>query len=209
MNKSMQHFAGNQLCAIDTETTGFDSTFHEICQFSVIPLDANIKPRTDVLPFDVIMKLDYPERAHPEAMRVNRRTVAELQLKGFDRLKVIDMFVDWVDKLGLPYKGNGDRKQIIPLGQNYSFDKSFMEAWMGHELYREIFHYHYRDTMHAAAFLNDRAAMHGETVPYSKINLSWLASKHNVEHDNAHNSLEDARITSEVYRKLLMSGLLG
>jgi DNA polymerase III epsilon subunit-like protein len=85
---------------------------------------------------------------------------------------------------------------------------AFIKAWMGDAQYRDLFHYHYRDTMHAAAYLNDRAAMHGEKVPFSKIKLVYLASQLNVECDRAHNSLEDARITGEVYRKLCMQGLL-
>lgn len=209
MAAHMKHFNGNQLCSIDTETTGFDCSFHEICQFSCIPLDSNIKPRKDVIPFDVIMKLDFPERADPEAMKINGRTVAELQIHGFDKLKVIDMFAEWKERLKLPYKAGGGQKQIIPLGQNFSFDMGFMKAWMSDDVYREHFHYHYRDTMHTAAYLNDRAAMHGEKVPFSKIKLTWLAHQLNVDHERAHNSLEDARITAEVYRKLLMAGLLG
>lgn len=205
---NMKHFNGNQLCAIDTETTGFDPSYHEICQFSVIPLDSNIKPRTDVIPFDVLMKLDFPERADPEAMKVNGRTIAELQLKGFDKLKVIDMFDDWKQRLKLPYKAGGGQKQIIPLGQNFSFDMGFIKAWMNDDVYRDHFHYHYRDTMHTAAYLNDQAAMHGEKVPFSKIRLIYLAYQLNVDHERAHDSLEDARITAEVYRKLLMRGLL-
>lgn len=208
-NPCMIHWNGNQLCAIDTETTGFDCSYHEMCQLAIIPLDSNIKPRTDVLPFHVHLKLDYPERADPDAMRINKTTAAWLQINGFERMKVIDMLEEWVEKLELGHTIGGRQKQIIPLGQNFSFDIGFMKAWLGDQQYRDTFHYHYRDTMHTAAFLNDRAGMHSEKVPFSKIKLTYLAAQLDVEHDSAHDALQDARITAEVYRKLLMGGLLG
>ena len=205
----MIHWNGNQLCSMDTETTGFDPSYHEMCQLAIIPLDSNIKPRTDVLPFHVHLKLDWPERADPDAMRINKTTVAWLQINGFERMKVIDMLEEWMEKLELGCTIGGRPKQIIPLGQNFSFDIGFMKAWLGDQQYRDMFHYHYRDTMHTAAFLNDRAGMHSEKVPFSKIKLTYLASQLDVEHEQAHDALEDARITAEVYRKLLMGGLLG
>lgn len=209
MGLSMQHLNGNQICAMDTETTGFDDQFHEICQFACIPLDSNLKPRTDVTPFSVHMRLEYPERADPEAMKVNKLTVSWLQINGFDKYKVIDMFDEWVDKLGLPYTNGGRRKQIIPLGQNFSFDRGFIKAWVGDQQYRDWFHYHYRDTMHVAAYLCDRAAMHGEKVPFNKISLGSLAANLNIEINKLHDALEDSRVTAEVYRRLLNEGLLG
>lgn len=206
---SMKHWNGHQMCAIDTETTGFDCTFHEMCQFSCIPLDANLKVRKDVIPFTIHLRLEHPERADAEAMKVNKLTVAWLQINGFDRFKAIDMFEEWKTKLKLQYTVGGKQKQIIPLGQNYHFDAGFIAAWCGDLQYREWFHYHYRDTMLAATYLNDRAGMHGEKVPFNKVRLQTLANNLNVEHEALHDSLEDAKVTLEVYRKLCMSGLLG
>ena len=62
MSKSrvMKHWNGHQLCAIDTETTGLEAGYHEIVEIAIIPLDSEIKPRTDVLPFNIFIKPDFP-----------------------------------------------------------------------------------------------------------------------------------------------------
>ena len=72
MANSMQHWNGNQVCAIDTETTGLDPLYDEILQLAIIPLDSNFEVRKDVMPLEIFMKPEYPERIKPEAMQVNR-----------------------------------------------------------------------------------------------------------------------------------------
>ena len=207
MANSMYHWNGSQICAIDTETTGLNPHFHEIIQLCILPLDSNLYPRQDVLPFYVEIIPENPERIDPEAMKVNKLNLEKLLRNGFDQEKVKDLLEQWIEKLGLPYTKYGNRKKIIPLGQNYAFDKAFIINWLGAELYNEFFHYHHRDTMCAAAYLNDKAAMHAEKVPFSKLKLTWLAYKLNIEYNNKHDALDDCRVTAEVYRKLLKRGL--
>lgn len=206
----MEHWNGSQMCVIDTETTGLDPYWHEIIQICILPLDSNIKPRKDVLPFYIEIRPDFPERIDPEAMTVNKLDACKIATRGFDREKAKDMLRDWIDKLDLPFTKSGSyRKRIIPLGQNYAFDRAFILRWLGVHEYNEFFDYHYKDTMIAAHYLNDRAAMHGEAVPFAKVNLSWLANKLNVQNERAHDALSDCVTTAEVYRRLLMQGLLG
>ena len=203
----MQHWNGNQLCVIDTETTGLDSHHHEICQICILPLDSNIEPRKDILPFYINLIPWYPERADEEAMKKHKISLVDLMKKGFDKDKAIDMIIEWLDKLDLPYTPGGFRKQIVPLGQNYAFDLRFIQAWLGINMYNEYFNYHYKDTMIAAGYLNDRAAMHGEKVPYSKVNLKWLCNKHNVDNTGAHDALQDCIRTAKVYKEMIKVGL--
>ena len=205
----MQHLNGDQICSIDTETTGLDADYHEIIQLAILPLNADLKPRKDVMPFYINMIPEHPERYSPEAAKVSKLTLETVTRTGFDQIKAIDLFEDWVGKLGLPHTPSGIRKRIIPLGQNYSHDKAFIMKWLGVDLYNDIFHYHYRDTMIAAQYLNDRAAFHAEKVPYSKVSLAWLANQHHVELDRAHDALQDCRATAEVYRAMVCQGLLG
>ena len=208
MGTSMIHWNGHQLCAIDTETTGLDPNYNEIIQICILPLDSNIKPRRDVFPFYIEIVPDHPERASLEAMEINRLDFAKIAQRGIDREKAKDLLGDWINKLGLPETRYGNSKKILPLGQNYAFDRSFMMAWLGNEQYREYFHYSYRDTKIAAAFVNDKAAMHAEKAPFSKTGLSWLAHKLNVVNERAHDALSDCVTTAEVYRKMCQSGLL-
>lgn len=213
MSKSMQHLNGHMLCAIDTETTGTDPFRHEIIQICIIPLDSNIQPIKEYAPFFIEMKPDYPENIDPEAMTVNRMDMAKIALRGHDHDKAIDLLDAWVEKLDLPYaKFGGKRKRLIPLGQNYTFDRTFIMKWLGTLHYDLIFDAHYRDPMIVAGFLNDRASFAAETVPFSKSNLAWLASKLNVPHERTHDALQDCLVTAEVYRKMLTTanfGLLG
>ena len=205
MAKTMEHLNGNQICVIDTETTGLDPFHHEVIQVAILPLDSNLNIRKDVIPFYITLRPDYPERIDREAMQVNRLT--ELTKNGFDRLKALDMLEEWISKLGLPVTKWGRSKQITPLGQNYTFDKAFLQAWMGNNFYETYFHYHYRDTMIAANYLNDRAAFHAEVVPYSKVGLQWLCKQHHIENPKAHDALGDCAATAAVYKKMCQVGL--
>jgi len=208
MPKSMQHWNGNQLCAIDTETTGLDANWHEMIQIAILPLDSTIKPRQDVLPFYIEVAPEHPERANPKALRVNRKSLAEVTERGHDREKAKDLLEEWIKTLGLPTTKYGNPKKIIPLGQNYAFDMSFLKTWLGIELYNDLFDYHYVDTMITAHFLNDRAAAHAERVPFSKTNLQWLARTLGVRRDRAHDALQDCLSTADVYRLMIQQGLL-
>ena len=205
----MQHWNGNLLCAIDTETTGLLSGYHEIIQICILPLDSNIKPREDVTPFYIEIKPEHKERADPKAMKVNRLDFTTIARRGHDVEAAKGLLEKWIDGLGLPSTKFGTRKKLIPLGQNYGFDRAFITEWLGPELYDELFHHEYRDTKMSAAYLNDRAGMHAEKVPFNKLGLTWLAKVCNVPRGRAHDALADCVATAGVYRHILNQGLLG
>lgn len=207
MAVTMRHWNGNQVCAVDTETTGLDPHWHEIVQIAILPLDSNFEPRQDVLPFYVNMKPENPERVDREAVKVNR--LANIMATAHDSLKAIDMFTDWVDTLGLPQTKWGTPKKILPLGHNWAFDKAFIQSWLGRLLYEDHFDCRAVDTMVTARYLNDRAAMHGQKVPFSKVNLRWIANQYNISHDRAHDALQDAVVTAKCYQQMTRHGLLG
>ena len=210
MKNSMQHWNGNQLCMIDCETTSLDITRGEIIQLAILPLDSNIEPRQDVEPFCIYMQPRYPDRVEEEALKVNGITMEELFSKGFDQDVAIDLLESWIVKLDLPHNKYGRPKKIIPAGQNYvGFDKFFLMRWLGQSHYDELFDYHVPDTMCTACYLNDRAAMRGDTVPFSKVNLTYLASTLKIPHERAHDALQDAFVAAQVYKRMLgMGGLL-
>jgi len=205
---SMAHLYGSQICAIDTETTGLDSHFHEILQICILPLDANLAPRKDIVPFFIDLKPDCPERIDPDALKVNKIDLANVMLRGFDHEKAKDLLRTWIAKLQLPISPKGTPCKIIPLGQNYAFDRDFIIRWLGIEMYDEFFDYHYRDTMIAAQYLNDRAIMHAERVQFKYVNLTGLATKFNIPYETRHNALSDCLCTAAVYLKMIQQGLL-
>ena len=209
MHYSMMHWHGNQTCVIDTETTGLDAHFHEIMQICILPLTSSFEPRRDVMPFCIDLKIECIERIDPQALKVNKIDLHNLQMRGFDKEKAKDLLRTWIEKLGLPIFKDKTPCKIRPLGQNYAFDRDFIQRWLGCEMYNEFFDYHYTDTMIAANFINDRAAMHGEPAPYNKVSLVNLAKHHSVEYTNAHNALSDCMATAAVYREMTKQGLLG
>jgi DNA polymerase III epsilon subunit-like protein len=208
MAGSMVHWNGRLLCAIDTETTGLDPYWHEIWQICILPLDSNFNPRRDIVPFYIDIKPECPERIKMEAFKLNRKSLLRALQTGFDPQKAIDLLQEWFDKLNLPVTKFNTPKNIIPLGQNFTFDKSFMVKWLGQDLYSTFFHYHYKDTMLAANYLNDRAAMHAEKVPYPKVGLTYLCNLLKVKRERSHDALQDCLATASVYRKLLMQGVV-
>jgi len=209
MSNSMRHWNGHQLCAIDVETSGLDPSYHEILQICILPLDSNSLPRRDVMPFFIELIPEFPLRVDRAAIRANKLDILRITQRGHDQEKAKDLLEDWVNKLSLPYTKYGNRKRIMPLAHNWQFDKSFIQSWLGASTYSEIFDARYRDTQVVAAFLNDVAGMHAETVPYSKINLNWLCKENAIKNEKAHDALQDCVATAKVYNKLLCAGLIG
>ena len=208
----MQHWNGHQVCAIDTETTGLDPNWHEMWQICILPLDSDFMPRRDVSPFYINFTLECPERVDwtSDVMKGNKSRIIEATRTGHDKFKAAELFEKWYEKLKLPLnKGGVVQCKVIPLGQNYAFDLGFMKAWLGPLNYDHFFHYHYRDTMPSALFLNDHAAMQAEKVPYPKVGLKWLSTTHSVQLERAHDSLQDCLAVAEVYRKMCQSSHLG
>jgi DNA polymerase III epsilon subunit-like protein len=209
-SNSMQHWNGCQVCVIDTETTGLDPHFHEIWEICILPVDSDFNVRKDVFPFHITMKPEHPERVNDEANRLSKGNIAKACREGHDQEKAKELLDHWWNKLDLPYNAYGSRQcTVIPLGQNYGYDRGFIQRWLGTDLYGDYFHYHYRDTMTTALYLNDRAASRGEPVPFSKVNLSYLASTLKIPHERAHTALDDCNVTRQVYQRMQkMGGLL-
>lgn len=196
---SMQHLNGNLLCAIDVETTGLDPTKHDLIQLCVLPLDNFIRPLQTVRPFYVNMKPKRPENIDRGAGKVHRIDLARLIIDGLDPWKAVDLFDEWFQKLNLPVN-----KKIVPLAHNWVFDRAFVMEWIGGPVsFDSMFDYHYRDSMVAALYLNDRADHHNEKFPFPKVSLGYCCNCLDLQNPNAHDALADCVTTAELYRRML------
>jgi len=194
----MLHLNGGLICSIDCETSGLKAGHHDLLEVAILPLDKELRPRQDIMPFDIKLQPKFPDRADPRAMRVNRLKISELLIDGIDVFQAIDFFETWFGKLRLR-----EGKKIMPLAQNWPFDREFLIAWLGAETFNHYFDYHYRDTCVVANYCNDIADLRNEKYPFAKQNLQYLCTQLNVKTERSHRALEDALATAEVYRRML------
>lgn len=201
MAKSSVHLNGNVCCAVDVETTGLIAGYHEIWQICVLPLDSLYKPSKEIMPFYQELKISKPDLIEKNAIRgVDRNAFAIKQKRALDPFDAADLFEEWFLRLKLPIY-----KKIVPLAQNWPFDRAFLLEWLGFSSFNDFFHPHYRDAMAAAIFLMDIASFRGERVLLSKFNLAELCGKTNVTNDKAHDAMQDCRATAEVYKRLIQN----
>ena len=200
MSRSMRHINGNQLCAIDVETTGTQAGFHEIWQVAILPLDSRIKPAQDILPFYLDLKVIYPERIDPKAIKLPKGEFARKQQRAIEPFTAADLLDDWFDRLKLPIY-----KRICPLAQNWPFDRSFLMAWLGVEAYEHLFSPLYRDSMTAAIFHSDLCDFRSDKIKFVQYNLQYICQKLNIVNQKQHDALQDCITTAEVYRRLLVT----
>jgi len=198
----MMHLNNNLMCVVDCETTGNRPGVNDIYQICILPLDKDLKPYKTIIPFYCNMKLKRPDDIDPKVYRRQREAICRANTEGLDPDRAADLFDEWFAKLELPFN-----KQIVPLAQNWPFDRGFIIDWLGHESFEQYFSPLYRDTMTASLFMNDHADFHNERVPFQKNSLRWMTTQLGIIHDNAYEALSDCLATAELYR-LLCKGFI-
>ena len=113
-----------------------------------------------------------------------------------------DLLLEWWQKLDLPVG-----KCLVPLAHNWSFESSFLKAWLGIDLACEIFHSHARDAMTYALSINDQAAFAGQNPPFKFVGLKSLCRFFKVNNTRPHDALADCIAEAEVYRAMLTTKL--
>jgi len=208
----MIHFNGHLLCAIDVETTGDTPGKHDIWQVCVLPLDANITPHRGVIPFYMDLRPKRPENIDYAALVVSRLEFAQRMQRAIDPWDAADLFDEWFEKLK---RQVGERppvlpenKKLLPLGQNWPFDREFTIDWLTKLSFESFFHPWYRDTLATAQFLNDQYAANPlcvlpHKVPFPKSNLAYLCSQLKIKNLKSHDSLQDCIATAACYREMI------
>lgn len=197
--KGMQHLNGDLLVAVDCETTGFVPGHNCLWQIAILPLDANIKPYKGITPFYMDMQIKRPENINLDAIKLAKVDWSIRQQRAVDPWTAADMFDEWFEKLGLPMY-----KRLVPLAQNWPFDREFIIEWLGRETFSQLFSAHYRDTMAASLFRNDCADFKNKKIPIPKVNLPYLGTVFNVKNLKAHDALQDCIATAEIYRRIIL-----
>lgn len=194
----MTHLNSNVLAAVTIEMTNQNPLLGELIEVCVLPLNHMLQPHSELTLFNMRIR---PEDKDSVDCRLTGKQVADLVLNGYDREKVASLMLDWFYTLDLK-----ERKKILPIGHEWPRTREVLKTWLGDEIYSEIFSEDYRDTKIATHFLNDQMASRGESVPYAKQGLPWLASKLHVQRQSqGGNCTEDALVIGEVYRRLLCS----
>lgn len=199
----MIHLNGHILAAIDVETTGLKPRFHDIIQVCILPLDSELKPLKSTVPFYCEMQPKRIENIDYKAMSISKLELYSIMQKAMTADRTADLFEEWYAKLPLPVG-----KRLVPLAHNWVHDYNFLEDWLGYEHMQYYFWGHYRDTQCSALFENDKADAQVEQTPYPKLGLGNLAARLGVEHERAHDALQDCIATAAVYKRMLQAGFV-
>jgi len=184
----------NVLAAVDTETTGRDSAYNEVCQLAIVLLDCHLNP---VDQFYTNIRPEYPQRMHPEAVATHGLTVELLETEP-SRHEVIDSLWEWFQNLHL-----APGKRLIPLCHNSQFDIPFMQSMLGQEQFYEIFGYPTRDTQATIVARMDAAAFQGQSCIFKRAGLGHACEVMGIDLDDAHDALADALATARLYKALM------
>lgn len=177
---------------IDCETTGLDPQWNELYELCIGSAGFGYS----VFKFrpSGVANIDL------KALEINGMTVEEL-MDLPERKPAIQIFKDWL------YEYRTDFGKITPIGHNYHFDCNFITQLIGSILYNTHFHYHYKDTMIAAQFLDDsriyKYNLTTEDKYFKSYSLSCLCEKLETVNRPTHGALNDVKATEELYYKLL------
>jgi len=208
MSNSMEHWNNNQVVVATVRFSGSQIGWHELVQVCFLPLDSNFLPRRDVLPLQLTMEIDYPERFDLKSSNMRKKDFEHSQtLIRFDEFKARDLFATWFQKLDLKHTKHGTQKKIMLLGHNSYVMNSWLNAW-----FREDYELYFddtrpRDTAIAALFLNDYAGMHIENVRYPKTDLSYLRSMCKIESIRVKDCINEAVVIAGIYKVLVQRGV--
>ena len=201
--KTLTHFNGNLLAAIDVETTGLNPKINDIWQIAVLPLNSDFEPLKEVtgpngtrkiIPFYANLKISNVDSVDKRAIG-NREEFVRMQQTAFDSYDCADLLVDWFERLSL-----GPNKRLLPLAQNWVFDKAFITEWLGEKTFDLLFSPRYRDSMVIAAFQSDRQGYNNQKVTLAQYNLSYLAHHAQYKNKKPHDALQDCITTAKVYK---------
>jgi DNA polymerase III epsilon subunit-like protein len=194
----------SNIVVIDVETSGLDPLINEILSICALPIDQDFKYNPHRIPFVMTFKPDNPELVDVKALKVNKLKMEDLMNHGTDHKQGAKFFIEWLESLDVPLV-RGERSRICPLGQNYFFDKMFIEPWLGEYDYTRLIDHRHRDTLQTAMFIHDQYYYQHNRKLFYNFKLVTLCKRYGVPYENAHNATADCIATARVYRKMLQA----
>lgn len=189
------HWNGSVCCVIAIETTGPIPGFHDLVNFSLLPLDSQFEVSKQIGLIDILMQERRPENT-PE--KYDRKKLAKIKIHGLDPHESSEYFAEWFDKLELPYN-----KKILPLAFKWNNIQPFLIDWLGELNYKHIFSEKIRDLSVACHYENDRADSKVEQIEFPKDTLSYICNCLKVERLKPRESIQDASCIAQCYQKLM------
>ena len=184
--------------AVDVETTGLTPYYHEVIEIAILPLNEDLTINADVLPFHQRVKPERWDTISAKALEVNGESRESLE-NNPTRVASLQNFAVWHQE--------HVHEKLFPLAQNWTFDKSFIIAWMDpnrvlDNVLDKYFHYQFRDTLAVAHFLCDRARAKNRAIPFARTSLTNMCKLMGIPHE-AHTAMGDATACANLYRKFV------
>jgi DNA polymerase III epsilon subunit family exonuclease len=170
----------HNLAFVDIETTGLNVIKHEIIEIGVVITTQKLKV---IEKFELKIKPKAIENAEPISLKITHYNKTDWK-EAFSSEEAMKIFSEKV-------------KDCIMVGQNVSFDFSFLEYAFVKNKLKNSMHYHKLDTISIAW-----AKLHKKRN-ITHFSLRELCKHFGIENKNPHSALSDAYATYELYKKLM------
>ena len=182
--------------AIDTETGGLNPDQADVITLYMAMLDEDLKLVDEL---DLLLKPeDRLPNAEAGALKVNKINLQE-HLENPQTVTYSEANKKIVAFIKKYLKKNGRYSNITPLGQNVSFDLSFINKYLvDKNEWNSLIHYGVKDTKTYIDLFKDAGL-----VPPTLGRLGDIAEYFKIPFANAHTAKADTLVCIEVYKKIL------
>lgn len=170
----------HNLAFIDIETTGMNMQKHEVLEIGGVVTDYRLQVLEE---FEIKIKPENLKEADKTSLKINHYNAKDWRT-AYSLERGMEIFSEKV-------------KDCIMIGQNVAFDSSFLEYAFIKTGIKNPMHYHRLDTISLAW-----AKLHREP-DLNHFSLREMCKRFNIQNENPHSALSDARATYELYKKLM------
>src|SRR3989344_5395467 len=170
----------HNLAFIDIETTGLDVVNHEIIEIGCVLATSQLEV---VEEFELKIKPERIGAADPVSLKISHYE-EKLWQEAHSLKEAMNILSE-------------KAKDAIMVGQNVSFDLSFLEHAFSKTGIKNSMHYHKLDTISIAW-----AKFHKD-IDFEHFSLREMCLYFGIKNEGIHTGLGDARATYELYKKLM------